>query len=394
MIIGAPIETYPDERRVALVPDVLPGLAKHGGIEILIERGAGRGAGRTDAEYEEQGARLAADKAELFAQADVILQVHEPQVGSPAAREEISLFRSDQTLIGLLNPLGRPDRIQQIADKNVTAFSLEMLPRISRAQSMDALSSMATVAGYKAVLIAAGMLGKLFPMMITAGGTITPARVFVIGAGVAGLQAIASAHRLGGVVQSYDVRPAVKEQVESLGAKFVELDLETDAAESGGGYAKDLGEDFYRRQQEKMAEVVSASDVVITTAAVPGKKAPILVTKEMAEAMDPGSVIVDLAAETGGNCELTKAGETTECGDVRIVGPVNLPATVPFHASHLFSRNVSAFLRHIVADGEIRQDPDDPIVSEPRLTSGGQVVNSRLQELLGQSDAAGSEGGS
>ena len=265
----------------------------------------------------------------------------------------------------------------------VTAFALELLPRISRAQPMDVLSSMATVAGYKAVLLAAAELGKLFPMMITAAGTITPARVFVVGAGVAGLQAIATAHRLGAVVQAYDVRPAVKEQVESLGARFVEMELETEAAEESGGYARAMGKEFYRRQRELMDQVVAESDVVIATAAVPGKQAPVLITGAMVEKMAPGSVIVDLAAESGGNCELTRAGETVQAHGATILGPVNLPSTVPYHASQMYAKNVTAFVENLVDGGQVKLDLDDPIVSDTLLTREGEVVNPRVRELLG-----------
>ena len=265
----------------------------------------------------------------------------------------------------------------------VTAFALELLPRIGRAQSMDALTAMATVAGYKAALLAAGALPRIYPMMITAAGTITPARVFVVGAGVAGLQAIATSHRLGAVVQAYDVRPAVKEQVESLGARFLELKLQTEEAEASGGYAQTMGEEFYRRQREMMTQVVAESDVVITTAAIPGSKAPVLVTKEMVNGMRPGSVIVDLAAEGGGNCELTRPGETMEADGVTIMGPLNLPSTIPYNASQMYSRNVTAFLQNLIKDGELRLDRDDPIIRDTLLTHQGEVVNPRVRELLG-----------
>src|SRR5437879_5132149 len=297
MVIGVPSESSPHEKRVALVPGVVPLLIK-AGVKVLVERGAGETAGFPDAAYEEQGANLAADRGRLLSMAEVLVQVH--GLDPDAKRTDRKLPGRDQTLIGLLNPLGAPEAVRELAAKGATSFALELLPRISRAQSMDALTSMASISGYKGVLMAAGLLGKMFPMMITAAGTIPPPRVFVIGAGVAGLQAIATAHRLGAVIQAYDVRPAVKEQVESLGAKFVELELESKGAEAASGYAADMGEDFYRRQRELLTRVVAESDVVITTAAIPGKKAPVLITSEAVEGMRRGGVIIDLAAETGG----------------------------------------------------------------------------------------------
>jgi NAD(P) transhydrogenase subunit alpha len=315
MIVGVPVESSAHERRVALVPAVVRTLVK-AGLQVLVEKGAGENAGFPDAAYEEQGARLAPDRTQLFSLADVLLQVHGLSA-NPGT--ELEPFRSSQIVMGLLNPFGSPQAVRELAGKGVSAFALELLPRISRAQPMDALTSMATLSGYKAVLMAAGVLNKIFPMMMTAAGTITPAKVFVVGAGVAGLQAIATAWRLGAVVLAYDVRPAVKEQVESLGAKFVELPLESADAETAGGYAKALGEEFYRRQREMMAQVVAENDVVITTAAVPGKKAPILITAAMVQGMRPGAVVIDLAADTGGNCERTRPGETVEVHGVTII---------------------------------------------------------------------------
>jgi NAD(P) transhydrogenase subunit alpha len=273
--------------------------------------------------------------------------------------------------------------MKELADTGATLFALELLPRITRAQSMDILSSMATVAGYKAVLIAANELPRMFPMFMTAAGTVAPARAFIVGAGVAGLQAIATAKRLGAVVEAYDVRPAVKEQVESLGAKFVEMELETDTAEDAGGYAKELGEDFYKKQRELMTKVVAENDVVITTAAIPGKKAPILVTEDMIKGMHPGSVIVDLAAERGGNCEGTKAGETVISHDVKIVGPVNMPAMIPYHASQMYARNVTTFLQNLVKEGEVNINMEDEIIADTLITRDGDVVNGRVREALG-----------
>ncbi len=382
MIIGVPIESYPNEQRVALVPAVVPALTKSG-LEVLVERGAGEKAGFPDHQYEEQGARLAEDRNNLFSAADVIMRVHGFDSDTQTVHADLGLARSSQVMIGLLNPFATPQAVQKLAARGVTSFALELLPRISRAQPMDALTSMATVAGYKAVLLAANALKKMCPMMITAAGTITPARVFVIGAGVAGLQAIATFRRLGAVVQCYDVRPAVKEQVESLGAKFVELELETKEAEATSGYAKAMGEEFYRRQREMMKRVVADSDAVITTAAIPGKKAPILVTREMVAGMHPGSVILDLAAETGGNCELTRPGEAIEVHGVSILGPVNLPSTVPYHASQMYAKNVTAFLLNLVKDGELQLNLEDQIIRDTLLTHKGEVTNAQVRELLG-----------
>ena len=381
MIVGVPIEYYPNEQRVALVPAVVSTLTK-AGLEVLIERGAGENAGFPDITYEEQGARLAEDRAQLYSVADVLLQVHGLDSGPGASHTNLELMHSHQVVIGLLNPFAAPEAVRELAEKSVTSFALELLPRISRAQAMDALTSMATIAGYKAVLLAAGLLKKMFPMMITAAGTITPARVFVVGAGVAGLQAIATSHRLGAVVQAYDVRPIVKEQVESLGAKFVELELETKEAEAAGGYAKAMGEEFYRRQRDMMKQVVAESDVVITTAAILGEKAPIIITREMIEGMRPGSVIIDLAAEAGGNCELTQAGKTLEVHGVSIIGPINLPSTIPYHASQMYAKNITAFLLNLVKDGKLQINLEDQIIRDTLLTYQGAIVNPQIRELL------------
>lgn len=382
MTIGVPVELSPHERRVALVPAVVPALIKTG-LKVLVERSAGGRAGFPDAAYEEHGATLASDRSQLFSSADVLLQVHALKTNPDLGQNDLELVHSGQIMVGLLNPFAAPEVVRALAEKGVTAFALELLPRISRAQPMDALTSMATIAGYKAVLLAAGLLKKMFPMMITAAGTITPAKVFVVGAGVAGLQAIATARRLGAVVQAYDVRPAVKEQVESLGAKFVELGIESKEAETSGGYAKAMGEDFYRRQREMMKQVVAENDVLITTAAVPGKKAPILITQEMVQGMRPGSVIVDLAAESGGNCEVTRSGETVETQGVTILGPVNLPSTIPYHASLMYAKNVTAFLLNMVKDGGLRLDLEDQIVRDTLLTHNGEVTNIQMRESLG-----------
>lgn len=391
MIVGIPKETFPGERRVAIIPATVPSLTK-AGIEVLIEPGAGAAAGFPDEEYREKGARLAASRSEVFSQGQVILQVRGPGANPDQAQGDLDLLRADQVTIGLQEPLWNMKILQDLAGKGTTAFAMELMPRVTRAQSMDALSSMATVSGYKAVLLAAGTLPRMFPMMMTAAGTVAPARVLVIGAGVAGLQAIATAKRLGAVVHAYDVRPAVKEQVQSLGAKFVELALETGEAEDAGGYAKDLGQEFYRRQQELLARVVAASDVVITTALIPGEKAPVLVTGEMVRSMPPGSVIVDLSAERGGNCELSRAGETVEESGVTILGPVDLPATIPRDASQMYAKNISTFLLHLVKNGELQLNTEDEIIRDTMVTRGGEVVHPRVRQALGLAPAASAQG--
>ena len=382
MIVGLPAEHYPDEQRVALVPAVLPMLAK-AGMEVVVERGAGERAGFPDATYEGKGARIVADRTQVFSSADLIARVRGLGADPENNGADLALMRSGQTLVGMLNPLGDPQPAQEAADRGITSFALELVPRISRAQSMDVLSSMATIAGYKAVVLAAGALHKMCPMMMTAAGTIAPARFLVIGAGVAGLQAIASSHRMGAIVFAYDIRPAVKEQVESLGAKFLEIELETSGAETAGGYAQAMGEEFYRRQRELMEQALTENDAVITTAAVPGKRAPVLVTEEMVKRMQPGSVIVDLAAEGGGNCELTRPGEVVTVHGVTILGPVNLPASIAYHASQMYARNIMAFLRNMVKDGVLELNLDDPIVRDTLLTHQRQVVSVPVRELLG-----------
>lgn len=371
MIVGVPREIE-DERRVALVPSAIPSLTK-ASFQIFVEAGAGVEAGYPDTAFSDRGATIAADATALYKTAEVLLQVRSLRM---------DLLRPGQIVIGFLDPLGSPDTVNAIARTGATAFSMELIPRITRAQSMDALSSMATVAGYKAVLLAADRLPKLFPMLMTAAGTVTPAKVFVIGAGVAGLQAIATSRRLGAVVQAYDVRPAVRDQVESVGAKFVELPLETSDTEGKGGYAKAQDEAFYTKQRELMGRVVADSDVVITTAAVPGKTAPVLVTKEMVAGMASGSVIVDLAAERGGNCELTVPGQTVTEHGVSILGPLNLASAVPYHASQLYAKNIATFLLHIAKGGTINLDGDDEILRETLVARGGQVVNPRVRELI------------
>ncbi len=389
MIVGVPAESVGGERRVALVPAVVSRIGD-GGAEVLVERGAGSAAGFPDHDYEAAGARIAASAAEVLAEADIVACL-----AAPEGDANLEGLREGQTLVGLLNPLGNAEGIAALAERGVSAFALELLPRISRAQPMDALTSMATIAGYKAVLVAADTLSKMFPLMMTAAGTVTPARVLVIGAGVAGLQAIATARRLGAVVHAYDVRPAVAEQVESLGARFVELDLDAADAEDSGGYAQAMGEEFYARQRELLGRVVAESDVVISTAAVPGSAAPLLVTADAVAAMRDGAVIVDLAAETGGNCELTRADETVSAQGVTILGPLNLPADLPFDASQMYARNVTAFLEHVLEDGTLALDTDDEIVRGALVAHGGQVVHPRVREQLGlaalEPQAAGTE---
>lgn len=373
MIAGVVKETFPGENRVSLIPINIAALKK-AGLDVAIEAGAGTAAGYSDSAYEEKGAKVVSNRSEVFTTADVVLYVRGLGANPDEGRADLDLLKESQVVIGMMEPLSEPDSLKLLADKGVVAFAMELMPRITRAQSMDTLSSMATIAGYKAVLLAAEALPRMFPMMMTAAGTIAPAHVFVVGAGVAGLMAIASAKRLGAVVRAYDVRPAVKEQVESLGGKFVELELEAGDAETAGGYAKEMGEDFLRKQREMMLKVVADSDVVITTAAVPGKKAPVLITAEMVRGMKPGSVIMDLAAERGGNCELTKPGETTLEGGVRISGPVNLPSSVPYHASQMYSKNITNFLTLLVRDGALQLDSDDEIIQTTMVTRNGKVL--------------------
>ena len=381
MIVGVPRESYPGERRVALIPAVIPVLAK-AGLEVVVEAGAGAGAGFPDAEYAAKGAKILTERAEVFRVADIVLQVLCYGSNDQTGKADVPFLRRGQVLIGFLRPLGSSDVIREIAATGVTSFSIELMPRSTRAQSMDGLSSMATICGYKAVLIAADTLPKIFPMLMTAAGTITPARVLVIGAGVAGLQAIATARRLGAVVSAYDLRPAVKEQVQSLGGRFVELPIEAKDAQDAGGYAKAQDEDFYRRQRELLGKVVAESDVVITTAVVPGKKSPILVTREMVSGMAPGSVIVDLAAERGGNCELTKSGEQIVEHGVTIIGFLNLASTVPYHASQMYARNITAFLLPMIKEGKFQLNLEDDIIRSTLVTREGEVVNGRVREFF------------
>jgi H+-translocating NAD(P) transhydrogenase subunit alpha len=380
MRVGIPRETWPGETRVAVIPASVPTLTK-AGLNVIVEEGAGVAAGFPDDAYRAQGAAVAS-RHDVF-ESEIILQVR-------SAPGEPGSLRASQTVIGFADPLGAPSGISNLASSGATLLSMELMPRITRAQSMDALSSMATVAGYKGVLLAAVALPRMFPMLMTAAGTITPARVFVIGAGVAGLQAIATARRLGAKVEAYDVRPAVKEQVQSMGAKFVELPIESGDAEDKGGYAKAQDESFYRRQREMMLKVVAASDVVVTTALIPGRPAPKLITTEMVDAMAPGSVVIDLAAERGGNCELTVPDQEVVHKGVMIIGPSNPAALAPYHASQMYSKNIITFLMHLLGKEGAQQpavpiDPADEITRETLLTRGGEVVHPRVKELLAQS---------
>ncbi len=386
MQIGVPKETAEGERRVALVPDVVRKLLAPSGDEqtapneVLVERGAGAGALIPDAQYEEAGARLAQSLDEVYG-GQMVVKV------APPNAEEISRLREGMVLVGFLQPLTNGEGIQAIADSGATSFALESIPRISRAQSMDALSSQSNVAGYRAALIGAQEIGRFYPMLMTAAGTIRPATVLVLGAGVAGLQAIATARRLGAVVQGFDVRAAVKEQVESLGATFLEFDLGGDL-EGAGGYARELTPEQQELQQKLMAEAIGKVDVVITTALVPGRRAPILVTEEAVKLMKPGSVVVDLAAEQGGNCELTQPGETILAHDVKIAGPLNVPSMMAEHASQLYARNIDALLALMIKDGKLELDFDDEVIAGACITRDGEIVNEAARQAAGAAAAS------
>jgi len=372
--VGVPKETTPGERRVALVPDVAARLIQLG-AEVLVEKGAGAAARYPDEAYE--GCRLVGSAQALLGEADVILKVQPPSL------EEIEAMREGAVVIGFMAPHRDPERVARLRDRRITAFAMELVPRISRAQSMDALSSQASVAGYKAALLAASLTGRFFPMLTTAAGTLPPVKLLVLGAGVAGLQAIATARRLGAAVSAYDIRPEVAEQIESLGAKFVAAPVDESAA-AATGYAKEVSDETQRRQQAALAPVVADSDVVITTAQIPGAPAPLLVSREMVEGMKPGSVIVDVAAPTGGNCELTRPGETVVEAGVTILGPLNIPSTVPYHASQMYSKNITTFLLHLVTEGELRLDLEDEITAGTMVTRGGRIVHPRVLEAMGQ----------
>lgn len=375
MKIAIAKEVEVGEHRVALIPDVVARLAKQG-LEIWVEAGAGEASFFPNEAYAEAGATIISDTATLWGEADVLLKVGVPK------DYEIERMRAGSVLISFLNPLGTPEIAQHLANRQVTAFGMELIPRTSRAQSMDALSSQAGVAGYKAVLIAAAASPKFFPMLTTAAGTIKPAKVFVMGAGVAGLQAIATARRLGAVVEAFDIRPAVKEEVQSLGAKFVEVTLNEDTV-AAGGYAKEISEASKQRTQEVVTEHVKQADVVITTAQVPGKKAPVLVTEEMVAQMNPGSVIVDLAAEQGGNCACTEPGKDVQRHGVTIIGPINLPSSMPVHASQMYAKNVSTLLQYLVKDGELQLNFEDDIIGSTCVTHAGEIRNQRVKDALG-----------
>jgi len=381
MIIGVPKESFPGERRVALVPMVIPNLIK-AGFEVVIEAGAGVDACYPDDNYIQSGARILLGRKEVFPAADIVVQVLSPGSNDKTGKADLPLLRQHQILVGFLRPLGSIETVQAIASAGVTAFAVELIPRITRAQNMDTLSSMATICGYKAVLLAADTLPRLFPMLTTAAGTITPARIFIIGAGVAGLSAIATARRLGAVASAYDLRPATKEQVHSLGGRFIELPIETKEAEDACGYGRAQDEVFYQRQRELLGRVVAESDVVITAAVVPGRKPPVLVTREMVARMAPGSVIVDLAAELGGNCELTRASQVVIEGGVMVLGYINLASRVPYHASQMYARNVTAFLLHLFRNGKLQLDGDDAITRETLVTHDGEVVNALVQKFF------------
>jgi NAD(P) transhydrogenase subunit alpha len=380
MIVGVPQETFPGEARVALIPASVPPLVK-AGLEVHVEAGAGVAAGFPDSLYTDKGATVVPSRDELFA-ADVILQVRAGGANPEQGKDDLRRLSSGKTVIGLCDPLGQPKANQEFAATGATLFGLELLPRITRAQAMDVLSSQATVAGYRAVLLGATALPRMFPMLITAAGTISAAKVFVIGAGVAGLEAIATARRLGAAVSAYDVRPAAKEQITSLGAKVVEMPLDTSASEGQGGYAQAMDEAFYKKQQELLARTVAGCDLAITTAAVPGQKSPVLITKIAVEGMAPGSVIVDLAAERGGNCELTEGGKQVELNGVTILGPLNLPSEVPHDASQMYAKNISTFLLNLVKDKQIDINMEDEIVRDTLIARDGQVVNTKVQKLL------------
>jgi NAD(P) transhydrogenase subunit alpha len=379
VIVGVPKESYPGERRVAIVPVVIPNLVK-AGMEVIVESGAGEQAGYPDAAYVDKGAKILQDRAAVFSTADIIVQVLCYGSNDVTGKADLAMMRSGQILIGFLRPFGSAAVVQEIAAAGVTSFSVELMPRTTRAQSMDALSSMGTVCGYKAVLLAAETSPRIFPMMTTAAGTITPARVFVIGAGVAGLQAISTARRLGAVASAYDMRPAAKEQVQSLGGRFVELPIEAQNAQDARGYGTAQDETFYARQRELLTRVVAESDIVITAAVIPGKKSPVLVTADMVKGMAPGSVIVDLAAERGGNCELTQTGETVKAHGVTIIGAINLASSVPYHASQMYGRNLMTYLTYMVKDGKLQMNLQDEIVRETLITNAGELVNARVRE--------------
>lgn len=380
MIIGITKESQSNEQRVAMVPKNAAALIAKG-CEVLVEADAGIRAGYANEEYQQVGAEIVSCRQTLLTRANVITQVNVTRTNSPDEKNE---FNENQWVIGLMDPLGAPEQVGFLAKQNITSLAMELIPRISRAQSMDVLSSMATLAGYKAVLMAASICPRIYPMLMTAAGTLNPARVFIMGAGVAGLQAAATAKRLGGIVEAYDVRPAARDQIVSVGAKAIELALDTGSAEGQGGYAKAQGEEFLLRQRELMSEVLAEQDVVITTAAIPGAKSPVLITADMVSRMKRGAVIIDLASERGGNCELTKHGETVEAHGVTIVGPDNIAGSIPHHASQLYGKNIENLLIQLMtSSGEVALDMDDEIVQGTLMSHQGTVYHTRLRSLLG-----------
>ena len=387
-------ERFPGEHRVALVPTVVGALVKSD-HDVLVESDAGLAAGFSDTDYEQAGGTIVS-RDDAF-EADCILTIRACGAAGETWESDRKRMSKKSVIIGMVDPLGDVQACLEDAKTGATIYSLELVPRITRAQSMDVLSSQANIAGYEAVLLGATALKKILPMMTTAAGTIRPAKALILGAGVAGLQAIATAKRLGAQVLAYDVRPAVKEQVESLGAKFVELDLETQSSETKGGYAKAMTDEFYKKQQELLGKVISECDLVVTTALIPGKPAPLLITKAMVEGMEPGSVIVDLAAERGGNCEMTTPGETTCFNGITILGPTNLPAEVATHTSQLYSKNIVTFLNHLISCGFPQETSDDEICQETLIAQNGQVVHARVRDLAGMptqpSDPSSQEGG-
>jgi NAD(P) transhydrogenase subunit alpha len=391
VIVGIPAEIKSAEKRVAMSPANVQSLTDKG-VKVLFQTNAGDAAGYPDALYTAAGATLSSDRAEIFAQADIILQVQSFGSNNENSEADLASLRSGQVVIGMMDPLASPQAAQAVADKGATAIALELVPRISRAQSMDVLSSMATLAGYKAVLMGASASPRIFPMLMTAAGTLQPARVLIMGVGVAGLQACATAKRLGAVVEAYDVRPAAREQIISVGAKPVELDLDTGESEGAGGYAKAQGEDFLQRQRELMTAVVAEQDIIITTAAIPGAKSPILVTEDMVKAMKPGSVIVDLAAERGGNCDLTEQGKTVVAHGVTILGPENVPSELAYHASQMYGKNMQTLLELILDDeGNLNLDFNDEIVAGTVVAHKGEVPHPHMRKLLGLPEIKASE---
>ncbi|MDB4869531.1 MAG: hypothetical protein JWL97_535 [Gemmatimonadales bacterium] len=384
MLIGVPREIARGERRVALVPDVVPQLTR-AGHRVVVERGAGQRAGFTDEAYRAAGCDLADIPAEIYSTAQMILKVQRPGREEGSKESEVDLLREGSVLIGLLQPSGDPALFQQLAQRKIIACSMELVPRTTRAQMMDALSSQSTVAGYKAVLLAANALQKFFPMLMTAAGTVRPARVLVIGAGVAGLQAIATARRIGAVVEAFDTRPVVKEQVQSLGATFIELDVHADQAQDAGGYAKELSKEHIQREKELIHKRALEADVIITTALIPGKPAPRLIDAETVKAMRPGSVIVDLAGEQGGNCELSVPGETTVQHDVTIIAPLHISSDLAYHASQMYAKNVAALVALLAPKGELNLNFADDIISAVVVTADGEIRHAPTRQRLGMS---------